>query len=239
MKVWHFAMLLVLVGACGGCAWIEWVVGNEDIEVRCDHSWEHGPLIPPVAGSDRRIWVRVRDADVEASKVRVLSTRVRQVLSELGWSVGDTRVPGIAWLDMRIRFWGACPVHDRGKSAFAKVLRAHDPSMLAVGEKAQGVEFGARRVLTPGASLISERLSTLVEYVLILDLHIRDYQDREQKRTLIVWARRVDLDEQEADIRISKQVQKALTQVFLQTEPLSFGGGQLPRAGLGGQFSER
>jgi len=222
LALWACSTLL------GGCGWLDWVVGNEDTEVRCDHVWQFGPLIRPAIGADPRIWVRVRDEDIEAGKVRVLSTRVRQALGELGWTVDDARLPGITWLDLSIRFWGACPVHDRGQSAFAKVLRAHDPSILAVGEEARGIELGPRRVLTPGVSLISDRLWTLVEYVLVLDVHLREALGREQKRTLLVWARRVDLDEQEADIQISRQVKAALTQVFLQSEPLPLGGAEVP-----------
>ena len=94
LALWACSTLL------GGCGWLDWVVGNEDTEVRCDHVWQFGPLIRPAIGADPRIWVRVRDEDIEAGKVRVLSTRVRQALGELGWTVDDARLPGITWLEL-------------------------------------------------------------------------------------------------------------------------------------------
>jgi hypothetical protein len=198
----------------GGCAWVDWLVGNKDATLNGGYRWVDSSLPSPEHGPQARIWVRVRVGDVDQGRVRVLSSRVRRVLSEKGWQVVEERSPGAAWLDLRVRYWGVSPVNDRGVSALNKVVRAHDPALLEAGETERLGELSTRAVLTPGAALITRRFSNLEEYVLILDLHLRAGASLEAMRSLVVWARRIDLGEQEAAVEISEQVLAALSEVF-------------------------
>ncbi len=60
----------------------------------------------------------------------------------------------------------------------------------------------------------SERGGAVVEFALVVDVHVKQGDTLEEQRPLVDWARRIDLGEQEAAIELTEQVLSALREVF-------------------------
>ena len=212
-----------------GC---HWLAGHPDAELNGGFAWHPAPLSPPLAELDpspsprdaaagvrdpdprRRIWVRVRADEAAGSRVPVLSSRVRHELGELGWLVVEDRSRASVWLDLQVRYWGVNPVGDLGVSAYAKLEDSQRPDLLGVKEEVQRREINPRIILTPSAFVISRMVADVVEFDLIVDTHLKQGSQLEEKQTLVVWVRRIELGEQEAAIAISDRVLEALRGVF-------------------------
>lgn len=200
---------LILAVPLTGCHWLS---GNPDAVLNHGVFWRETVLSPPVRQT-LRIWVRVGSADPSAGRVPVLATRVRQALMQHGWEVVEDRNRASVLLDLDIRYWGVNPIRDQAKSTYAKVLVGQRPERIGAKETPARGRFSSRSFLTPIIGTISAYTANVVEYNLIVDIHLQQ-NDLEEKRTLVVWVRKIDLEEQEAANEISKRVLEALAEVF-------------------------
>lgn len=203
LAVWMLAVSLT------GC---HWLAGNPDATLNHGMFWRETVPSPPVRDTPQ-IWVRVGSAEASAGRVRVLSTRVRQALMQHGWEVVEDRSRASVLLDLEIRFWGVNPIRDQAKSTYTKVLAGQRPDRMRAKETPARGRFSGRSLLTPIGATISAYTANVVEYNLIVDIHLKQ-EDLQEKRTLVVWVRKIDLEEQEAANEISKRVLEALAIVF-------------------------
>jgi hypothetical protein len=206
----------VLVVSCGGC---HWLAGNPDATLNGSVLWFDAEPSPVLSSLElgQTVWVRVRGNDAVGNSVRVLAGRVRQELLQQGWQVTEDRARAAVWLDLDIRYWGLNPARDEAGSTYAKVLRDRRPDLLAEGETARGGRFSPRSILTPAEAIVSSIVANVVEYDLIVDMRVlqrgrRD--DTQETQTLVVWVRKIDLEEEEAAIGVGERVLAAIQGVF-------------------------
>lgn len=210
-----FPLVWLLLSAAG----CHWVAGNPDVDLNSDFAWQGGSLPSSVRDQNfvPTVWVRVSSSEPNSAgsgnEVGVLSSRVRQAFLADDWQVVDERAQAAVWLDLDIRYWGINPVRDQAASTYDKVVRAQRPQYFGAGESAHPGEYGSRAFLTPVTATISRYSASVVEFDLVLDIHLKRGA-MEGKRTLVVWARRIDLQEQDAALAISERVLEALREVM-------------------------
>ncbi len=212
MRLVFAGMILV---PCAGC---HWLAGNPDASLNGAVIWRDAEPSPIESDSDRDrvVWMRVRAGLADGNTVQVLSDRVRQLLREEGWQIDEDRAGASVWLDLDIRYWGKNPVRDEAGSTYAKVLRGRRPDLLAEGETGRGGRFSPRSLLTPAEAVISSLVANVVEYDFIVDVHLKrkGSEQQQEKQTLIVWVRKIELEEQAAAAAIGDSVLTALRAVF-------------------------
>ena len=206
----------VFLTSCAGC---HWLAGNPDATLNGAVKWLDAKPSPVVGSGElgRTVWIRVRASEDVDNFVPVLAGRVRQELMDEGWQVSEDRDRAAVWLDLDIRYWGQNPARDEAGSTYAKVLRDRRPDLLAEGETARGGRFSPRSLLTPAEAIVSSIVANVVEYDFIGDLHVlqrgsRD--DSQERQTLVVWVRKIDLEKEEAAIGAGERVLSAIRDMF-------------------------
>ena len=77
--------------------------------------------------------------------------------------------------------------------------------------------FSPRSLLTPAEAIVSRIVADVVEYDFIVDVHVLQRNERDvsqEKQTLVVWVRKIDLEEEEAAIGVGERVLAAVREVF-------------------------
>ncbi len=209
-------IVLAILMPCTGC---HWLAGNPDGRLNGSEAWYDAAPAPVTRSSDlgRTVWVRVRASESTRNSARVLAGRVRQELMEQGWQVSEDRERAAVWLDMDIRYWGQNPARDEAGSTYAKLLRDRRPDLLAKGEVARGGRFSGRSFFAPAEAIVSSIVANVVEYDFIADIHLLQRSGRsvsQEKQTLVVWVRKIDLEEEEAAVGAGELVLAAIGGVF-------------------------
>ena len=95
-------------------------------------------------------------------------------------------------------------------------LRDRRPDLLAEGETPRGGRFSARSFLTPAEAVISSIVADVVEYDFIVDLHLkrRGSELQQERQTMIVWVRQIDLEREVATKAVGDRVLEELRSVF-------------------------